>query len=141
MPVAYRLYLPEEWATDAVRRRQGKVPEQIAFATKPALALELLESLQAGAAALPDLVVADAGYGVNTSFREGLTARGFRYVVGITGAVKVWPEGQAPLPPKPWSGNGRKPKLLRRDARHQPCSAKALALHLPSRALPHRHLA
>ena len=133
LPVAYRLYLPEEWATDAVRRRQGKVPEQITFATKPALALELLQSLQASAAALPDLVVADAGYGVNTGFRDGLTALGFRYVVGITGAVKVWPKGQAPLPPKPWSGRGPKPKLLRRDVEHQPLSAKAWALHWPSR--------
>jgi SRSO17 transposase len=133
LPVAYRLYLPEEWASDAARRRQGKVPEQVAFATKPALALELLQSLRHSAAALPDLVVADAGYGVNTSFRDGLTAQGFRYVVGITGAVKLWSEGQAPLPPKPWSGSGRKPKLLRRDAKHQPCSAKALAQHLPAR--------
>ena len=132
LPVAYRLYLPEEWASDAARRRRGKVPETVTFATKPALALELLQALRRSATALPDLVVADAGYGVNPSFRDGLTAQGLRYVVGITGAVKLWPEGQAPLPPKPWSGNGRKPKLLRRDARHQPCSAKALALQLPS---------
>ncbi len=66
------------------------------------------------------MVVVDAGYGVNTAFRQKLTALGFSYVVGITGAIRVWPEGQAPLPPKPWSGRGRKTKLLRRDAQHQP---------------------
>jgi SRSO17 transposase len=132
LPVAYRLYLPQSWAEDATRRRQGKVPESVAFATKPAIALRLLEQLQA-AAVLPELVIADAGYGVDTAFRERLTALGFNYVVGITGAVSVWPEGQAPLPPKPWSGRGRKPKLLRRDAQHQPLSAKALAMQLPSR--------
>lgn len=132
LPIAYQLYLPKEWAADATRRQRAKVPETVSFATKPALALQLLEPLR-GAPNVPDLVVADAGYGVNTAFRDGLTALGFTYVVGITGAVSLWPEGQAPLPPKPWSGRGRKPKLLRRDAQHQPLSAKALAMQLPAR--------
>jgi SRSO17 transposase len=132
LPVAYRLYLPREWAADSARRRQGKVPETVKFATKPALALQLLEPLRAEST-LPQLVVADAGYGVDTAFRERLTALGFNYVVGITGAVSLWPEGQAPLPPKRWSGRGRKPTLLRRNAQHKPLSAKALALQLPAR--------
>jgi SRSO17 transposase len=133
VPVGYRLYLPREWAADAARRREGKVPDSVSFATKPALALQLLEPLRATTPALPKLVIADAGYGVDTKFRERLSALGFKYVVGITGAVKVWPEGQSPLPPKRWSGRGRKTKLLRRDERHQPQSAKALALQLPRR--------
>ena len=134
VPVAYRLYLPQEWAVDAARRRQGKVPETVKFATKPALALQLLEPLRASPN-VPDIVVADAGYGVITAFRDGLTALGFTYVVGISGALSVWPEGRAPLPPKPWSGRGRKTKLLRRDAQHKPLPAKALAMQLPSRRL------
>ena len=77
--------------------------------------------------------MADAGYGVNSAFRERLTTLGFRYVVGITGTVRVWPEGVTPLPPKPWSGNGRPPTRLRRDAQHQPLTVKALALQLPAR--------
>ena len=132
VPIAYQLYLPQEWAADAARRHRAKVPATVSFATKPTLALQLLEPLR-GAPHMPDLVVADAGYGVNTAFRERLTALGFTYVVGITGAVSVWPEGQAPLPAKAWSGRGRKPKLLRRDAQHKPLSAKALALQLPAR--------
>src|SRR4030095_6946540 len=36
-------------------------------------------------------------------------------------------QGRAPLPPKPWSGRGRPPKLMRRDGEHQPTSVKALA--------------
>ena len=44
-------------------------------------------------------VVADAGYGGATAFREGLTAAGFSYVVGITAETTVWRPGQAPLPP------------------------------------------
>jgi len=132
LPVAYRLYLPKEWAEDPVRRAAAKIPETVAFATKPALALQLLQQLQS-VAGLPKVVVVDAGYGVDTAFRQKLTALGFSYVVGITGAVSVWPEGQAPLPPKPWSGRGRKTKLLRRDAQHQPLSVKALAQQLSPR--------
>jgi SRSO17 transposase len=42
LPVAYRLYLPKEWATDGRRRRKAGVPKQITFKTKPAIALEQL---------------------------------------------------------------------------------------------------
>src|SRR5437588_11689683 len=42
LPVAYQLYLPQEWAADRARRRKAGVPEEIAFATKPAIALEQL---------------------------------------------------------------------------------------------------
>jgi SRSO17 transposase len=134
LPVAYRLYLPKEWAEDPARRAAAKVPDTVAFATKPALAVQLLEQLKT-VEGLPKLVVVDAGYGVDTAFRQRLTALGFSYVVGITGAVSVWPEGQAPLPPKRWSGRGLKPTRLRRDAEHQPLSARALALQLPRRRL------
>ena len=132
LPVAYRLYLPKEWAEDPVRRAAAKVPETVAFATKAAIAVQLLQQLQR-VAGLPKLVVVDAGYGVDTAFRQKLTALGFTYVVGITGAVSVWPEGQAPLPPKPWVGRGIKPTRLRHDAEHKPLSVRALALQLPPR--------
>jgi SRSO17 transposase len=132
LPVAYRLYLPKEWAADPVRRAAAKVPETIAFATKAAIAVQLLQQLQR-VEGVPKLVVVDAGYGVDTAFRQKLTALGFTYVVGITGAVSVWPEGQTPLPPKPWAGRGIKPTRLRRDAKHQPLSARALAMQLPRR--------
>src|SRR5262249_11108270 len=39
LPIAYRLYLPEDWANDRVRRRKAKIPEAIAFLTKPQIAL------------------------------------------------------------------------------------------------------
>src|SRR3954464_6310563 len=48
--------------------------------------------------------------------------------------IGVWPPGRGLLPPKPWSGKGRRPKLQRRDAEHQPVSAKDLAVTLPPRA-------
>ena len=42
LPVAYRLYLPQEWAADRARRRKAGVPEEIGFKTKPEIALEQL---------------------------------------------------------------------------------------------------
>ena len=132
VPVGYQLYLPKDWSVDVKRRKQVKVPAEIAFATKPAIALRLIdEALLTGAS--PVTVVADAGYGIDTAFRDQLSARKLPYVVGITKAVSVWPEGTAPLPPAGWSGQGRKPKLLRRDAQHQPVSVKALAKALAPR--------
>src|SRR5476649_584895 len=40
LPVAYRLYLPEDWAKDSGRRRKTGVPEEVSFKTKPEIALE-----------------------------------------------------------------------------------------------------
>src|SRR5207302_8951810 len=40
LPVAYRLYLPREWAADGVRRGKAGVPGQIRFKTKQEIALE-----------------------------------------------------------------------------------------------------
>jgi SRSO17 transposase len=131
LPVAYRLYLPEEWANDRQRRRQAKVPETVAFQTKPQIALGQIEA--ARAAGLPEgVVLMDAGYGNDTELRTQLTALGLRYVAGIGPNTSVWPPGAGPLPAPPGKGIGRPPKLLRRDERHQPISAKALALNLPA---------
>ena len=56
------------------------------------------------------------------------------YVAGIRPNTTVWAPGTGPLPPKKWSGQGRPPKLIRRDPRHGPNSVKALALALPANA-------
>ncbi len=130
LPVAWRLYLPREWAEDAGRRRKAGVPEDVRFATKPQIALSQLQALlEAGEP--HHCVVADAGYGVDSAFRQGLTAMGLSYVVGVTSAVRVWPPGQQPLPPKPWTGKGRPPVATRRSPEHRPLSVKTLALSLP----------
>src|SRR5438128_11355344 len=40
LPLAYQLYLPEDWAKDQARRDRARVPPTIAFQTKPEIALE-----------------------------------------------------------------------------------------------------
>jgi SRSO17 transposase len=133
LPVAYRLYLPADWAADSERRRKAGVPEDISFKTKPEIALEQLR--WACAANLPrGVVLMDAGYGCNTSLRTGISALALRYVAGILSQTCVWAPGTGPLPPKKWSGRGRHPKLIRRDDKHQPVAVKELALGLPKRA-------
>src|SRR3954465_3430509 len=51
LPVSYRLYLPRDWAEDPARRAKAGVPEEIAFRTKPEIALDLLRA--AAEAGLP----------------------------------------------------------------------------------------
>src|SRR5712672_4478055 len=40
MPIAYRLYLPKEWAEDSERREKTEVPKEVEFQTKPEIALD-----------------------------------------------------------------------------------------------------
>lgn len=129
LPVAYRLYLPQEWADDPARRRKAGVPEDITFQTKPEIALDQIRAA-AEAGLPPGVVLMDAGYGTDTHLRTRVAALGLRYIAGVLSSTSVWAHGREPLPPKPWSGRGRPPKLLRRDGEHQPTSVKALALAL-----------
>ncbi|MCW2241344.1 SRSO17 transposase [Azospirillum canadense] len=133
LPIAYRLYLPQSWADDLERRRTAGVPEAIGFETKPQIALGQVRAALAKGVSR-GLVLSDAGYGIDTGFRTGLTELGLRYVVGVQSSISLWPPGQEPLPPKPWSGVGRPPKLRRRDEEHKPVSALELAKSLSAQA-------
>jgi SRSO17 transposase len=133
LPVAYDLYLPKDWAEDFRRRKKAEVPKEIAFQTKPEIALD---QIRAAVAANLDrgVVLADAAYGINTEFRDGLTELELQYVAGVQSSMTVWGPGQQPLPAKPRGKMGRPPRLLQRSADHQPVSVKQLALSLPSTA-------
>src|SRR5271155_1538357 len=133
LPIAYRLYLPEDWANDAARRSKAHVPDDVKFRTKPEIALRQIKAaLRAGVAR--GVVLTDAAYGSDGGFRAGVTEMGLIYAVAVPSTISVWPPGMEPLPPKPWSGRGRKPSRTRRDADHRPVSAKALATTLPKEA-------
>ena len=81
------LYLPREWADDAGRRSEAGVPEAVAFRTKPALALEMLE--RAFEADVPARwVVGDAVYGSDGKLRRALEAWEQPYALAVKSAEK-----------------------------------------------------
>jgi SRSO17 transposase len=81
-PVAGRLYLPERWTQDPARCARAGVPAEIAFATKPPLALQLIrEALADGVAPAP--VLGDAAYGDNAEFRADLRQLGLEFFLQV----------------------------------------------------------
>jgi SRSO17 transposase len=127
LPVAYRLYLPQEWADDEARRDKAGVPSDIVFKTKPQIALEQIR--WACKADVPrGVALMDAAYGYDSQLRTELTALGVTYVAGILPTTLMWPPGSGPRRhSKPMNNAGRRdePDLV---------SAKELALALPPRA-------
>src|SRR5579862_2834598 len=90
LPIAWRLYLPEVWSEDKKRRKATGVPQEIRFQTKPEIALEQIRAaVQRRIPVAP--VLADAAYGNDTKFREGITALTLPYVLGVQSSLSVWP--------------------------------------------------
>ncbi len=87
-PVATRLYLPREWAESASRRAKAKVPEEIEFQTKPAIALDLLDFANR-CGVRHSCVVMDADYGDNPNFLDGLEERRERYCAAVRASFSV----------------------------------------------------
>ncbi len=102
LPVAYRLYLPQDWAADGARREKVRVPEAIVFQTKPQIALDQIRATLAAGVA-PGVVLADAAYGDDTAFREGLDELQLSYSVGLRPNTTVWGP-RAVLPTIPLRG-------------------------------------
>ncbi|GAA3378140.1 hypothetical protein GCM10020367_56480 [Streptomyces sannanensis] len=118
--VDWRLFLPESWddakqgedllLAESIRRRRTKagVPDTARHREKWRLALDMLDEVR-GEWELPDLpVVADAGYGDATGFREGLTERGLTYAVAVKATTTAHPGDATPERP-PYSGRAALP--------------------------------
>lgn len=129
VPIAWRLYLPKDWAEDPARRARAQVPPEVEFATKSQIALEQIRQALA-CAVKPGIVLADAAYGDETAFRDELTRLGLLYAVGIRPGTTVWAPGTEPLTPKKRSGRGRPSTSLRRGPGHEPVTVKDLAMSL-----------
>src|ERR1700723_4652397 len=127
LPVAYRLYLPQDWTQDRARRKKAGVPKEIKFKTKPEIALEQMRwACEAG---LPrGVALMDAAYGRDSRLGAGLTGVGGPYAVGILSSTLMWRPGTSPRRmDKPLNNTGRRdePDLV---------SAKKVALGLPKQA-------
>ncbi len=133
LPIAWRLYLPEEWASDAGRRQAVGIPEQVQFQTKPQIALKQIR--QAVEESVPrGVVLADEVYGSNREFRDGVRELKLSYSLAVRSNTTVWALEQQPLPPQPWRGRGARPTRARRDQTHQPVTVEQLARELPASA-------
>jgi SRSO17 transposase len=73
-------------------KRAGVPVEHRAARTKPEIALAEIDRVLAAGVRF-GCVLADAGYGLSAPFRQGLTARGLAWAVGIPGRQKVYPAG------------------------------------------------
>jgi SRSO17 transposase len=133
LPVAYRLYVPQAWVEDRECRTRAGMPEEVAFQTKPEIALDQLIALTRTDTP-QGVVLAQAGYGNHGGFRRGGRGLNLSYVLGIQPSAKVWEAGSGPLPPAEYSGCGRPPKLPRRSLNHQPLTVLGLAQILPCQA-------
>ena len=80
--VDFDVYMPGCWAKDAARRAKAGIPEDLAFATKPELAIAQAERLLAAGLRVM-WAAADEVYGRCGEFRAALRALGLAYVVII----------------------------------------------------------
>jgi SRSO17 transposase len=131
LPLGWSLYLPEEWCDDLVRRRKAKVPDEVAFRTKPQLAAGLCE--QACGWEVPRApILADSAYGDDAAFRASLADSELEYVVAVRADTSVYgPETSFVVPER--NGSVGRPRTVARPDR-MPESVLALAKRLPRRA-------
>ncbi len=131
LPLGWSLYLPEEWCDDRERRRRAKIPEQVCFQTKPALAADLCEQA-AGWEVAAAPILADCAYGDDTGFRTKLHAQELEYLLAVSAQISVYgPETTFAVPER--NGTvGRRRSVARPD--RKPESVRALAVRLPKRA-------
>ncbi len=130
-PLALRLYLPEAWTSDPERLERARVPpDERAFKTKWQIALDLLDEVRAEGLSHA-VVVADAGYGAVTEFRDGLDQRQENYIVGLLGeeVVLTAPPRWVPHVPKGRRGRPATRAYLAEDG-PRPVAIRTLAASL-----------
>jgi SRSO17 transposase len=83
------LYLPEAWCADAARRDEVAIPDETVFATKPALAQQMIiRALDAG---IPCAwVLGDEVYGSAPKLRAALEQREQAFVLTVRSHEKLW---------------------------------------------------
>ncbi len=134
MPLDWALYLPREWTDDRSRCERVGVPSQVQFRTKWQLALALMDEVLAWGAPPAEVVVADAGYGNITGFRQGLTRRGLRWVMEVEHTTVAWRKPQTRQQPRRRQGQMGRPRVPKYRGAPRPQNLKAIAVALPGSA-------
>ncbi|MGW7614162.1 IS701 family transposase, partial [Streptomyces sp. NPDC054766] len=129
-PLQWRLFLPQEWASDTDRRALTRVPPEVTHREKWRLALDMLDTL-ASWGMTPPAVVADAAYGTNAHLRTALAERGLAYVLAVRSDVSAHPFDAKPVAPARNGATGCWPQPRYRQAAP---SVAALAVGLGQRA-------
>jgi SRSO17 transposase len=123
-----RLWLPEEWTNDPARCAEAQVPEAAQpYQSKTDLALAMLLQAKEWGALGADWVTGDDVYGQAPTFRDGVAAAGWRYVLEIPGNTPVWPQDPTWETP-PYAGRGPRPQPQPRAAERAEVRARAAAL-------------
>jgi SRSO17 transposase len=104
-----RLYLPKTWTNDPARCEAAGIPkEQQVYRSETEFALEMLTRAQAQGHLTAEWVTGDDAYGKSPTFRDGVAAAGFHYVLEIPGDTPMWPL-QVTFETPPYAGRGRPP--------------------------------
>jgi SRSO17 transposase len=112
VPLGFRLYVPEDWCADPVRRREAKIPASVEFQTKPTLGGELI-ARAAGWKLRRAPVLGDQAYGNDTKLRTRLHGDGIDYVLSIAPECGVFdPATVFGIPPRKPGSRGPAPSAL-----------------------------
>ena len=132
VPLGFRLYVPEDWCADPVRRRETKIPASVEFQTKPTLGAELV-ARAAGWKIRRAPVLGDQAYGNDTKLRTRLHGDGIDYVLSIGPECDVFDPGTVFTVPERTPGSrGPAPRALASET--EPRSIAALVAGLDPQA-------
>ena len=82
------LYVPESWTEDPERCAAAGLPDDLTFATKPELAMDMVRRVVA-AGTRPGFVAADEVYGNAGDFRAGLEDLDLGYVLAVSCSTTI----------------------------------------------------
>jgi len=103
--VDVRLYLPQDWAQDKIRRNKCGVPKDIRYQTRHELALEMLKN---NGAHLPHAWIGgDDEMGRSSRFRRDLRALDERYLLAVPSNTNI---RDLDSPPPAYGGRGQPPR-------------------------------
>jgi SRSO17 transposase len=132
VPLGFWLYVPEDWCSDPVRRRETKIPHSVEFQTKPTIGGELI-ARAAGWKIRRAPVLGDQAYGNDAKLRTRLHGDGIDYVLSIAPECDVFAPGTVfTVPERKPGSRGPAPSALATET--QPRSIAALVAGLDPEA-------